>query len=759
MRIATAALLVAAVAVAVYLPALDGEFVMDDAAAIVKNADLRPSTPWRNLLKNDYWGTPIDSEASHKSFRPLTVFTFRWNYMLHGLNTYGYHVANVAFHAVSAFLAVFVADDVLASSVDEATVAGLFFALHPIHTESVSSVVGRAETLSACFFFLTFLVYKHQVLTFANDQRHCRSLFGLLPVFLLAFVAMNFKEGGLTVLGLCIVADFCGVFHTAGRQDAGAHRQRTSSVIFLCLRSSATVLFLLGCLAFRVWLCDTNFSPTFSDVDNYIHYAPTDLSRRLSYAYLHFRYAWLLLFPVSLSCDWSYEAFPLVHTFSDVRLVGPALVYSIAIGLCIWAVLRRNRTILIAVVGLGVVPFVPSSNILFPVATVIGERLLFLPSLGFCILLARGTFMVITPRLYRHAVVGVVCALYASKTLHRNDEWSTAVGLFKSAANVVPRSCKAQVCVAAALNDLGTQEARIEALSYINASFEIKKTYAGAHYLNGVVLRELGKLEASARAFQHTIEHSHRIEYKPDVLYLGLANLGALYLRLDKSDEAWAGQGFLLTAHRVLIEANALEPTRYAPMANLAEVSSKMGQLDEALMWYTAAADHKEVEADLFNNFAIAKYKLAVRDDPGKMGMGSIDEISSLYRRALKIDRNHVNARKNLGKIYYRKKDFAEAGKHFEVCNTYAPSDGVCLYELAKCRMRQGRWEDSVALMERLLLKLQQNDDTEERQQQEDKEVAKMDLSSVNVEQARKNLETARRVVMLAPSHIIRAGI
>ena len=73
--------------------------------------------------------------------------------------------------------------------------------------------------------------------------------------------------------------------------------------------------------------------------------------------------------------------------------------------------------------------------------------------------------------------------------------------------------------------------------------------------------------------------------------------------------------------------------------------------------------------------------------------------------------------------------------------------------------MRQGRWEDSVALMERLLLKLQQNDDTEERQQQEDKEVAKMDLSSVNVEQARKNLETARRVVMLAPSHIIRAGI
>ncbi len=725
-RFTVAALLVAAVAAAVYFPALDGQFVMDDAAAIVKNADLRPSTPWQNLLKNDYWGTPINSEASHKSFRPLTVLTFRWNYMFHELDTYGYHVVNITFHAVSSFLAVLVSADILASSEDEAIVAGLFFALHPIHTESVSSVVGRAETLSAIFFFLAYLVFNHQVLRFSKDRRYCRSFCGLVPVYFVSFASMLSKEGGLTVLGLCIVADFCTKFGNA-----------RISIGHVFVRSAASVLFLLGCLAFRMWLCDTNFSPTFSDVDNYIHYAPTDLSRRLSYAYLHFRYAWLLLFPVSLSCDWSYEAFPLVHTLSDVRLVGPALLYGIAIGLCIWAILWRNRTVLIAVVGLGAIPFIPSSNIFFPVATVIGERLLFLPSLGFCILLARGIFTLIGPRLYQRAAIGIICALYAGKTMYRNDEWSTALRIFKSAVTVVPRSCKAQICVAAALNDLGTREARIEALSYINASLEIKKTYAGAHYLNGVVLRELGKFEASALAFQQTIENSHIVEYKPDVLYLGLANLGALYLRLSKEDITWAGQNYLSTAHRVLVEANAMEPTRYAPMANLAEVSSKMGLLDEAITWYTAASNHKDAEADLFNNFAIAKYKLAVRNDPGNLGMSSIDTIASLYHRALAIDRNHINARKNLGKIYYRKKEFKEAAKHFAVCSKYAPSDGACLYDLAKCRMRQGRWEESVMLME-LLLSKQKNETL----------VAMVDLSGVNVDQARKNLETARRVMM-----------
>jgi len=61
------------------------DFVFDDVSAIKDNRDMRPSTPWSDLLANDFWGTPMVAERSHKSYRPLTVASFRLNYMLHEL--------------------------------------------------------------------------------------------------------------------------------------------------------------------------------------------------------------------------------------------------------------------------------------------------------------------------------------------------------------------------------------------------------------------------------------------------------------------------------------------------------------------------------------------------------------------------------------------------------------------------------------------------------------------------------------------------
>ena len=96
---------------------------------------------------------------------------------------------------------------------------------------------------------------------------------------------------------------------------------------------------------------------------------------------------------------------------------------------------------------------------------------------------------------------------------------------------VVPTSCKAHVCVAAAYNDLNTKEARINAMPHLKKAFEIKPNYAGAHFMQGTIHRELGDKEKAATSFQAVIQHSSETEYKPDVLYLGLVreNLNADY--------------------------------------------------------------------------------------------------------------------------------------------------------------------------------------------------------------------------------------
>lgn len=129
--------------------------------AILSNPDLLPSTPWWNLLVNDFWGTPLTDSGSHGSYRPLCVFTFRLNYLLGGFQPWGYHLVNVLLHCLATALVVRVARALLppARTTLGSAIAGLTFASHPIHTEAVAGVVGRADLAACNFYLLSFLVY------------------------------------------------------------------------------------------------------------------------------------------------------------------------------------------------------------------------------------------------------------------------------------------------------------------------------------------------------------------------------------------------------------------------------------------------------------------------------------------------------------------------------------------------------------------------------------------------------------------------
>ena len=106
------------------------DFVFDDITAIKENKDLRPHIPMKNLFYNDFWGTPMTKEQSHKSYRPLTVLTFRFNYFLGGLDPIGYHLINIILHGIVTLLyynyLMCVTSEVISF------MAALMFALHPV---------------------------------------------------------------------------------------------------------------------------------------------------------------------------------------------------------------------------------------------------------------------------------------------------------------------------------------------------------------------------------------------------------------------------------------------------------------------------------------------------------------------------------------------------------------------------------------------------------------------------------------------------
>lgn len=135
-------------AVVCYWNSLQGGLVHDDIFAIRDNVDVRPETPLSEVFSNDFWGRPMSSNASHKSYRPFTVLTFRANYALHGLEPWGYHAVNVALHALVTVVLGWLCRRLVFPEPDLVFLVMCLFASHPVHTEAVSEAVQSCKSSS-----------------------------------------------------------------------------------------------------------------------------------------------------------------------------------------------------------------------------------------------------------------------------------------------------------------------------------------------------------------------------------------------------------------------------------------------------------------------------------------------------------------------------------------------------------------------------------------------------------------------------------
>ncbi|CAN0101548.1 unnamed protein product, partial [Ectocarpus sp. 13 AM-2016] len=120
-------------------------------------------------------------------------------------------------------------------------------------------------------------------------------------------------------------------------------------------------------------------------LENDISILPSRTERALSYAFTHAVYASKLLWPTHLCYDWGFSCIPHVTSLADPANLASLALYSSILAAVVFAVACCD-TVVMWGLALIVVPFLPASNILFPVGAVVAERLLYLPSLGVCVL-------------------------------------------------------------------------------------------------------------------------------------------------------------------------------------------------------------------------------------------------------------------------------------------------------------------------------------------------------------------------------------
>lgn len=95
--------LVSALSLGLFWNSLENDFVFDDHLAIRNNNDVS-SDDWWSLWQNDFWGRNLKQSNSHKSYRPITILTFKLNYLYAEYNAREYHLTNIVFHAAVSVL-------------------------------------------------------------------------------------------------------------------------------------------------------------------------------------------------------------------------------------------------------------------------------------------------------------------------------------------------------------------------------------------------------------------------------------------------------------------------------------------------------------------------------------------------------------------------------------------------------------------------------------------------------------------------------
>ncbi|CAG5017768.1 unnamed protein product [Parnassius apollo] len=664
-----------------FISSLSGDFVFDDTEAIVNNKDV-VSEAWTNAFYNDFWGNNIQSNLSHKSYRPLTILSYRINYILSGRNLIPLHfkITNLLCHMVCCILLFVVYQVILkkaglhmnnSNTIDVGFLATTLFSVHPIHIEAVCGVVGRADILSAISFILSFIHYDKSI-----DNIRYTYLF-LLTSIILAGIAMLFKENGITVLGYCVVYHI--VVKYGYLKEKNIVLKKTHLMKSFSIKTLAKMIIISLASVFLLysrWLIMGEMKPEFKPMENPAAFATNLFTKVVTLNYIYFLNFLLLVWPQWLCYDWSMGCVPLIKSVFDYRILFIFLIYLFAILHVKALVNPRNKAaskrLTILAVSLLVIPFLPAANILFPVGFVIAERILYLPSAGYCLLVAIGfskLFCNPKTKLYKVGIAAYVLLIiiYSLRSWQRAFDWKTEYNLFISGLAVCPLNAKVHYNVAKvadarrnttwalseykeairlypeyyqALNNLGnllkSQRQFNEAEFLLKKAIGIKEDFPAAWMNLGIVLAKMKRYNESQHAYKTALRY--RRNY-PNCLY----NLGNLYLEMNKTTDAM--ESWLAT-----VDLNPKHPFAWT---NLIAMLDNTGQTENALQIIPRAL------AELPNTPSLM---FVIANIYGKINEFSIAE--TYFKKAIDLFQNKVQPihYANLGVLYHRwkKYDLAE---------------------------------------------------------------------------------------------------
>ena len=445
---------------------------------------------WSNVPKffTEGMGSGADAAAMYSFYRPLQLITYAIDYSFWKLDVRGYHLTNVLLH-VLASLTVFWLIMVLYKDWRLSLFTGLFFVAHPVHTEAVSYISGRADSLALIFMILCFIFY-------IKVLREGKGIYYILMTVSYVLAVLS-KELSLILPFLLLL------FHYTFHQK-------------LKLKAILPVLALNGSYIIARF---TFLSFLSSHV---VH--PTTFVQRLAGFFIAItKYIRIVVLPLDLHMEYGNSFFKLTHPQAGIGAIAVLALFILIL------ITKPARNIVFFSLVWFFVALFPVSN-LYPINAYMAEHWLYLPSIGIFLMMAwainAGAYCN-TP-LRKGLIVLCLLIFYSYLTIKQNDYWKTPIPFYERTLKYANRSSRVYFNLANEYRSAGQNE---KAVSLYKKAVEIKPDYVDAYYNLGKAHVGLGEKEEAMAVYQKVI--------KSDPGYKSARyNLGNVYYRSGRYDEA-----------------------------------------------------------------------------------------------------------------------------------------------------------------------------------------------------------------------------
>ena len=412
-------LLIAAV-LAAYLNSFGLGFALDGNRIVSQDQRIREATAqnFRLILDKPYYW-PSQGEAL---FRPAATFSFLFNYSIlgnGGNRAEGYHSLNFLLHLLNTLLLFALARRLFRCDLP-AFFAAALWAVHPIDTEAVANVAGRPDLLAAAAVLGGLLLYVR-----AADSSGWRRKAAQGGLFAIALAGICSQESAAILAGAMLAWDVCF-----------AEKDRASYLRRLPFYAAALIPIALWWLWKRqIFSGEPIFPPNV--VDNPLLGLNFWASRWMALKVLALD-LWLMLFPMSLSADRSYNEIPF-HGLAD-PLAWLAAAALAAIAAALFVKCRHDRVALWPA-AFCAIALLPTANLIVPIGSIQAERFLYLPAAGFTAAIV-ALLWKWKPERTIVIALSIVLALFIVRTLVRNRQWNDNASLAAADVQSAPRSAR-----------------------------------------------------------------------------------------------------------------------------------------------------------------------------------------------------------------------------------------------------------------------------------------------------------------------------